>query len=206
MVPGPDGTWVKQPVDFWWDDKTEDKKVNYVSIDDNVKYDTVKSTGGGGGFQRTPSNNRSSAGKSGSGGSNAKPSKKDPNKDELDRYQLVNVQLKEISKELTKLDKEKNKLLGGKLLANLNNQIKLLNDQITVTEAKLKIAKQEQSEVAGKLAGFGVQFDSEGNIANYAQIFRQEQAKLNAVYSAFNSMSKDSQDAYQDTVKAAEET
>jgi hypothetical protein len=67
-------------------------------------------------------------------------------------------------------------------------------------------AQQEQAEVAGKLSGYGIKFDSEGNIANYAAIFKQEQAKLNAVYTAFNGMSKDAQDAYQDTVKAAEES
>lgn len=139
-------------------------------------------------------------------GSSAKPSKKDLNKEQLDRYQLVNVQLKEISKQLSKLDKQKNKLLGGQLVDNLNKQIKLLNDQISVTEAKLKIAQGEQNEVAQKLSGYGITFDKDGNIANYAQIFNQEQAKLNAIYTNYNNMSKEAQDNYADTVKAAEES
>jgi hypothetical protein len=138
--------------------------------------------------------------------SSAKPGSKDPNKDELDRYQLVNVQLKEISKQLSALDKQKNKLLGGSLVDNLNKQIKLLNDQISVTERKLKIAQGEQLEVASKLAGYGIKFDSEGNISNYASVFQQQQANLNAVYAKFNSMDKAGQDAYQATVKAAEES
>ena len=70
----------------------------------------------------------------------------------------------------------------------------------------MKIAKQEQSEVAAQLAAYGIRYDSQGNIANYADIFRQEQAKLNAVYANYNSMSKDAQEAYSDTVKAAEES
>jgi DNA repair exonuclease SbcCD ATPase subunit len=144
--------------------------------------------------------------KGGGGGGNKDAKSKDPNQDELDRYQLVNVQLKEISKELSKLEKQKSKLFGGKLIENLNKQVKILNDQITVTERKLAIAQQEQDEIAATLLGYGISFDSDGNIANYAQVFAQQQANLNAVYATYNSMSADAQDAYEDTVKAAEES
>ena len=191
-------------VDYAWVETTEEKHDSFtIPKETNFQVNKTKQTSAASSnFSRSPSNSKSSK----KSGSTAKPSKKDLNKEELDRYQLVNVQLKEISKQLAKLDKEKNKLLGGKLVANLNKQIKLLNDQISVTERKLKIAQGEQNEIANKLSGYGIKFDNEGNISNYAAIFKQEQAKLNAVYTAFNGMSKDAQDAYQDTVKAAEES
>ena len=138
-------------------------------------------------------------------GSTAKPSKKDPNKDELDRYQKVNVQLKELSKSLTTLEKQRKKLLGKDLIVNLNKQIANLNRQIEVTKNKLEIAKQEQKETANKLSEYGVTFDDEGNIANYQSIFQKEQNKLNQIYANYNKMSKASQENYQDVVKAAEE-
>lgn len=138
-------------------------------------------------------------------GSSSKPSKKDLNKDELDRYQLVNVQLKEISKDLNKLDKQKKKLLGGDLIANLNKQLALLDKQIETTERKLKIAQDEQTEVAQALAKVGVKFDSEGNIANYAAIFKQEQAKLNNYITYYNGLSKKQQEARADELKQYEE-
>jgi hypothetical protein len=97
-------------------------------------------------------------------------------------------------------------LLGGNLVKNLNAQIKLLNDQISVTDRKLAIAQDEQDEIAAVLLGYGTKFDSDGNISNYAAMFRQEQAKLDAVYNTYNSMSAEAQENYEDTVKAAEDS
>lgn len=165
---------------------------------------TKKNTGG---MNNYSSDNKGGGGpgKSKKSGSGAKSSKKGPNKDELDRYQLVNVQLKEISKELTKLDKQKNKLLGGNLVKNLNQQIKLLNDQIDVTEAKLKIAEKERAEKAKILSGYGAKFDAQGNVYNYETIFKQEQTRLNKVYDKYNKMSETQKKKYESTVKSAEE-
>jgi len=177
-----------------------------MSADGTPKIKEITKKGVGSMNNLSTQNPGGGSGKSGKSGSSAKAAKKDPNKDQLDRYQKVNVQLKEISKQLTSLDKQKNKLLGGDLVKNLNQQVDLLNRQIEVTEAKLKIAQDEQREVASDLSKYGISFDSDGNIANYAQIFKQEQDKLNAVYAAFNGMSKDAQEAYQDTVKAAEDS
>ena len=203
VIPDGSGGYTYENVDYGWIETVSPLNQSFVSIDDNVD---IKSTGGGattkGNFAKAPSNTSGSKKK----GSSSKPSKKDPNKDELDRYQLVNVQLKEVSKQLTKLDKQKNKLLGGDLIKNLNQQIKLLNDQMDVTQAKLKIAKQEQKETASALSKYGIKFDDEGNISNYATVFKQQQAKLNAVYAKYNKMSKTAQEAYQSTVKAAEES
>ena len=193
------GGYKEEHVNYSWDEWQDDYQASYVTFDKNS---TVKSNGGKKKNFTLPSNQ---GGGKKSGGSKAKPSKKDPNKEELDRYQKVNVQLKEIGKQLTALDKQKKKLLGGDLVRNLNDQVALLDKQIDVTREKLKIAQGEQSEVAGTLSKYGIKFDSDGNIANYQQIFKQEQNKLNAVYAKFNGMSKAAQESYQDVVKAAEE-
>ena len=194
------GGWDKSHIEYSWTETTTPRTDDILTPSWTELTVNKKSKKLGGNFAKADSTKPK-----GKKGSTAKPSKKDPNKDELDRYQLVNVQLKEISKELTKLDKQKKKLLGGDLVKNLNKQINYLNDQISVTEAKLKIAEKERAEKAKTLSGYGAKFDEQGNVYNYETIFKQEQARLNKVYAKYNKMSKAQQEKYESTVKSAEE-
>ena len=194
------GGWDKSHIEYSWTETTTPRTDDVLTPSWTELTVNKKSKKLGGNFAKADSTKPK-----GKKGSKAKSSKKDPNKQELDRYQLVNVQLKEISKELTRLDKQKKKLLGGNLVKNLNQQIKLLNDQITVTEAKLKIAEKERAEKAKTLSGYGARFDAQGNVYNYETIFKQEQARLNKVYAKYNKMSETQKKKYESTVKSAEE-
>lgn len=121
---------------------------------------------------------------SGLGKSNGSSKDKELGEAELDRYMLVNVQLQEISKNLERLQKQKKKLLGGDLVKNLNNQIKQINNELSVTNRKLKIQEKERDELAGKLSGFGVTFDKDGNIANYEQIWNKLRKQQEQTYAS----------------------
>lgn len=171
--------------------KTSDKVATANSFTGN----TIKSA--------TQGSNSVGGGKSG-GGSNKDPDKKDLNEDELDRYEKVNVQLELISATLDKLQSQEDKLFGKKLINNLNKQIQALNKQIDTTNEKLKIARGEQTELQSKLAAYGVKFDAEGVMTNYAQVFQVQQQALNNIYNHYNSLSAASQEGYAATVENAE--
>ena len=145
-----------------------------------------------------------SPGKSKSGGKGSEPSKKDLNKDKKDPYQKVNAQLNDIEKALESIQSQEEKLVGGKLLANLNQQLELLNKRIDKTKEKLSIAVSEQQRLQKELNQYGIQFDSDGNIANYASVYDAQQQALNAIYAKYNSMSADAQKNFEDEVEAAE--
>lgn len=138
------------------------------------------------------------------GGSTKDPQTKDLNEDEKDRYEKVNVQLDKIEANLKKIQSQEDKLLGQKLVDNLNAQLTELNKKIDKTNEKLKIAQQEQSELQSKLGGYGITFDSEGVMTNYVEVFDRQQAALNAVYNHYNSLSAEAQEGYESTVEAAE--
>ena len=145
-----------------------------------------------------------SPGKGKSGGKGSEPSKKDLNKDKKDPYQKVNAQLNDIEKALESIQSQEEKLVGGKLLANLNQQLELLNKRIDKTKEKLSIAVSEQQRLQKELNQYGIQFDSDGNIANYASVYDAQQQALNAIYAKYNSMSADAQKNFEDEVEAAE--
>lgn len=171
--------------------KTTDKVATANSFTGN----TIKSATQG---------SNSVGGKSGGGGSDKDPDKKDLNEDELDRYEKVNVQLDLISATLDKLQSQEDKLFGSKLIDNLNKQLQTLNKQIDKTNEKLKIARGEQAELQAKLRNYGVQFDADGVMTNYAQVFQAQQQALNNIYNHYNSLSAASQEGYKDTIENAE--
>lgn len=137
-----------------------------------------------------------------SGGSD--PATKDLNDDQADPYEKVNVQLEKIEANLKKIQSQEDKLMGQKLVDNLNQQLGVLNQKIEKTNEKLKIAQREQSKLQGTLSSYGIGFDSEGVMTNYAEVFDRQQAALNAVYNHYNSLSADAQKGYEATVTAAE--
>lgn len=211
----PDGTTMTVP--SGWETKTyPGEPYTYVDYVDaiamttdgtapKIKSITKKGTGSFNNFSSSNKGGASSPGKSsGGGGSKSEPSKKDLNEDKVDRYEKVNVQLERLSAKLAKIQSQESKFIGQKLLDNLNDQIGLLNQQIDRTNEKMRIAREEQAELQGTLRGFGVGFDSDGVMTNYAQVFAAQQAALNAVYNHYNSLSADAQKGYEDTVEAAE--
>lgn len=171
-----------------------------------IKKLTKKATGSSNNYSPKNSGGKSSPKKSsGGGGSKAsEPSQKDLNEDEVNRYERVDAQLALISANLKKIQSQENKLIGSKLIDNLNKQLQQLNKQIDKTNEKLKIAQGEQAELQGKLRAYGIQFDSEGVMTNYANVFAAQQNALNSLYNQYNGMSADAQKNFEDTIKDAE--
>ena len=152
-------------------------------------------------------NNYSSKNKGGgsAGGSSSQPDKMDPVKSNIDRYHKVNTQITKVDNSLKKLQSQQEKFVGSKLIDNLNQQWALLNTQVGNYNEKLRIANEEEAELAASLSKQGVQFNADGTVANYAEAIKAQEAYVNSLIANYNSMSKEAQETYKDTVEAAKE-
>ena len=150
-------------------------------------------------------NNASSINKGGKKKTGSKPKKVDLTKAEKDIYHDINIELQQISNKLEKVTKEQRGLVGSALIENLAEQYALLNKQIEKTAEKIRIAEGEAAGLQSELAAAGVTFNADGTIANYAEAFDKQLAKLNAVERKYNSMSASQQEAYQETLDKAKE-
>ena len=140
-----------------------------------------KGKGGGGGGK----------GKGGGGGGKGYEPKenKDPIDNEVDRYEKVNTQLDAIGADYEKINSEQERLTGDKLAKNLQKQNELLLRQIELYQEKLKIQQQEAEEVKNKLSSqFGITYDSEGFMTNYAQIHQQLIDEVNRIGNQYSGL------------------
>lgn len=162
-----------------------------------VPYITGTSSGGGGGGSgRTPtrfsSPKRSSSGKKSGGskggkGSSYKPKSKDPIKEQIDRYEKVNTQLEDVENTISRINKEQDRLKGFDQGDNINRQTNLLEKQLKITKEKYRIQKKEAKELRSKLAkDFGIKFDGEGFIKNYASTLKKLEGNVNNLINQYN--------------------
>ena len=150
-------------------------------------------------------NNSSSVNKGGGSGGGSKKSKVDKTKGNKDRYHDVNVELKQISNNLDKIQKEQDGLTGADLIANLTKQYALLNKQLDKTAEKIRIAEGEASELQTSLSAKGAKFNADGTISNYFELYDKELAKLHAIEDKYDKMSEKQREKYQETLDKARE-
>ena len=176
-----------------------------MSTDGTVpKIETITKSSSG------KTNNYSSSNKGGtkkpggkSGGGNSKPDKMDSNKDKVDIYHDINMEIKSLSNEIEKLGKKENKLFGQQLIDNLNEQLGVLQAQTEAYKEKIELAKKEAALYRNNLASQGVNFDSQGNVTNYIAAMQGKQDYLNSLIAKYNAMSKSEQEQFKDTVEQA---
>lgn len=148
----------------------------------------------------------SSSKKSGGGSGN----KKDPNTEKhveskKDPYHDIDIKIKNVSKDLEKLQNQQSKFFGQSLINNLNKQYELLGKQIDLTKQKIQIARQEQARLANELSQKGVAFNTDGTISNYAAAYDAQLNYVNSLIDKYNAMSADEQEKYKDTLDKAKE-
>ena len=139
------------------------------------------------------------------GGGGSKPKKQKTKESAKDRYHDVNVELKNISNSLEKVQDQTEQLTGQDKIDNLREQYELLNQEIETTAKKIAIAKDEMSELQQKLSEKGIKFNEDGTIANYAAAYDAQLAYVNNIINQYNGMSEDGQEAFQQTLDTAEE-
>lgn len=149
--------------------------------------------------------NKGKSGGGGGGGSKSKPKKQDKITDDIDRYHDINIKIEDLSRSYDRLADAQERLMGEDLVDNLNAQLDILDKQVAAAKEKLAIEREEQKELQAKLAAEGVQFDSNGLIANYKAILQAKQNEYNALVDQYNAMSADKQEEFQERLDQAEE-
>ena len=161
------------------------------------------SGGGGGGGGR-----KGGGGSGGSGkGSSYTPQKKDPIEEEIDRYERVDTMIDAIANDLDRVAEEQERLAGFEVIDNMEKQIELIQRQIELQKEKLSIQQQEQKELRNSLASdYGIQFDSEGFITNYAEIHQKLTDEVNRLINQYNSTTTESgQESLEEQIEKAQD-
>ena len=157
-------------------------------------YTPVSSTARGnrpsGGGGRKGGGGKGGGGKGGGGGKSYEPKEnKDPIDNEVDRYEKVSTQLDAIGADYEKINSEQERLTGDKLAKNLQKQNELLLRQIELYQEKLKIQQQEAEEIKNKLSSqFGITYDSEGFMTNYAKVHQQLIDEVNRIGNQYSGL------------------
>lgn len=165
---------------------------------------SVGSGGGGGGGK----GGGGKGGSGGGGGSSYEPKTKDPIEEEIDRYEKVNTELEKIGNEYDRINSEWDRLAGFSKADNLEKQVELLQKQIKLQKEKLEIQKQEAQELRDQLSSqWGITFDAEGFISNYATIHQQLTDKVNNLINQYNNTSsEEGQESLEKQIEDAQES
>lgn len=137
-----------------------------------------KGSGGGGG------------GGSGKGSESDKSQKdrKKPVEDTRDIYHDINIQLKQIERQLNRVQDIQDRLYGKQLLDNLNKQTEILEKQKKKLEEKRKIQLQDLADQRNILTSLGVTFDAYDNISNYMSRLAAGQKEINKLTDQYNAL------------------
>ena len=163
------------------------------------KGSTIKPSAYGGSNSKGGSGSGNKGNGSGSGKS-YEPKTKDKQEDEYDRYEKVNAHLDRLSKILDRLADAQDRLTGKKLIENMTQQADILEQQVKWQQEKLQLEREEANELQGKLAAYGVQFDTDGYISNYKDVYYDQLNKYNAAINAYNADGTESGQEAQDKV------
>lgn len=123
--------------------------------------------------------------------------------EEIDAYHDINIEIKQLETQLSRLQKQQSKLTGDALLKNLQEQLDILEKQNDAYLRKYDIMSMETAAVRTSLTDQGVDFNSDGTISNYAAIIQQKMQYVQDLQSQYNNMSKEEQDGFKDTVEQA---
>ena len=161
-----------------------------------------RSSGGGGG--------RGSRGGGGGGGGSGKsyePKKKDPVEDELDRYERVNTMLEDAENRYERLNADRERLTGFDMADDMEKEVELLNRQIALHREKLEIQKEEAQELRDELSSqYGITFDAEGFITNYATTHDKLVNEVNSLINQYNNTTtEEGQEALEEQIEDAQD-
>lgn len=164
----------------------------------------------GAGSSGNAARSRGGSGGSGGGGGSGKtyePKTKDPIEDELDRYERVNTMLEDAENRYERLNADRERLTGFDMADAMEEEVDLLNRQIALHQEKLEIQKEEAQELRDELSSqYGITFDAEGFILNYATTHERLVNEVNSLINQYNATTtEEGQKALEEQIEAAQE-
>lgn len=129
----------------------------------------------------------------------------------LDVYHDIDRIIKEITHDMTVLEKKSEFLTGKKLEKNLKAQLTLLQSQNKALQDRIKIAVNEAATLRSQkvnddgtkgLSAYGVEFNKDtGEIENYYEVIRKKEAELETARLQFNKSRSDADEQHYNKVK-----
>lgn len=199
--------------------------INYIPVTDiaeqqGSKTATVlrvksarKSSGGDFKYRNASAGNKgggkkSGGGKKGGGGGSGKA--KEPNKakgatNKADRYRNNTVKANKLANQMTKLQKQQERLTGKDALKNLQKQLEILEKQKDVIRERLGLQRDEQNELANNLKKYGATFDKDGTLNNYFTTHDKILKEYNDKVAKWNQMTAEQQESNKDYLNNAKE-
>ena len=114
---------------------------------------------------------------------------KDYKQDDRDIYHDINLQLDQITRQLSRAQKVQERLFGKQLIANLNKQSQILEQHKTKLKEKQKLQQLDLAQKREQLRLLGVIVNEEtGNIDNYLDALGQRQGVINGLIAQYNSI------------------
>lgn len=162
-----------------------------------INKSSYKGSGGGSG----------GSGGGGGSGKSYEPKKKDPIEDELDRYERVNTMLEDAENRYERLNADRERLTGFDMADAMEEEVELLNRQIALHREKLEIQKEEAQELRDELSSqYGITFDAEGFIANYAATHDRLVNEVNSLINQYNNTTtEEGQEALEEQIEDAQD-
>ena len=185
--------------------KTQMPKIDSIQSIGSGSYAPVsgaaksnRPSGGGGGGR---------SGGGGGGGSSYTPKTKDPIEDELDRYERVNTMLEDAENRYERLNADRERLTGFDMADDMEKEVELLNRQIALHREKLEIQKEEAQELKDELSSqYGITFDAEGFITNYAATHDRLVNEVNSLINQYNNTTtEEGQEALEEQIEDAQD-
>ena len=163
-----------------------------------INKSSYKGSGGGGG---------GSKGGGGGSGKSSTPKKKDPIEDELDRYERVNTMLEDVGNRYDRLNADRERLTGFDMADAMEKEVELLNRQIALHREKLEIQREEAQELRDELLSqYGITFDAEGFITNYATTHDRLVNEVNSLINQYNNTTtEEGQEALEEQIEDAQD-
>ena len=153
---------------------------------------SVKKTGGG--ASSIPSGSRRGGGGGGGGNREARRANKINKKDNIERYHEIDNVIDDLADTYERLNKEEDRAWGKNRINAMQQETKILKDQIAAVEEKIRQAREWKKQDLSAALSAGWTFDANGNVNNYDEFLSSQIDKYNAAIDSYNNMSAGAQE------------
>lgn len=115
-------------------------------------------------------------------------------KDNIERYHEIDNVIDDLADAYKRLNKEEERAWGKNRINAMQQETKILKDQIAAVEEKIRQAREWKDKDLSTALSAGWTFDANGNVNNYDEFLSSQIDKYNAAIDSYNNMSADAQE------------
>ena len=115
-------------------------------------------------------------------------------KDNIERYHEIDNIIDDLADSYERLNKEEDRAWGKNRINAMQQETKILKDQIAAVEEKIRQAREWKKQDLSAALSAGWTFDANGNVNNYDEFLSSQIDKYNAAIDSYNNMSAGAQE------------